>query len=187
MDKIQKVIKKIKSLDNHKQIALVAIDGNGGCGKTTLSRIIKNSVSSVNVIRRDLYPSPHSKDQSFDAKYLRKEILLPLKKGVNVSPQIYHWPKKKFVQGGEIPAKGVIILEGTLSMHKDLIDLYDYKIWIECPFERGMKRALKRDNNAYKDKWINEWIPRMKQYIKTQNPVTKADIVIDYEEIPKIE
>ncbi len=187
MNKIEKIIKKIKALDKKEKTSLVAIDGNGGCGKTTLSKIIKKSVPKVNVMRRDLYPSPHSKDQNFDAKYLRKEILLPLKQGVNVSPQIYHWPKKKFVQGGEIAAKGVIILEGTLSMHKDLIDLYNYKIWIECPFETGMKRALKRDNNAYKDKWMNVWIPRMKKYINAQNPAEKADIVINYKDIPKVE
>jgi uridine kinase len=185
MSKISKIIDDIKQLSSQKNVVLVAIDGNGGSGKTTLSKIIKKSIPNINIIRRDLYPSPYSKDKSFDAKYLRKELLLPLKQRINVSPQIYHWPKKEFVQGGEIVSKGVIILEGTLSMHEDIVDLYDYTIWVECPSEIGMKRALKRDSDAHKDKWINEWVPRMKKYINTQKPAKKANTVIDYKEIPK--
>jgi len=40
--------------------------------------------------------------------------------------------------------------------------------------------------STIREKWINVWIPRMKEYINTQNPAEKADIVVDYKEIPEV-
>lgn len=183
MDKLSEIIETISNLRDQKQLTLIAIDGNGGGGKTTLSKHIRSRLPGVRVLRTDLYPSPKGDDPNLKAEYLCDQLLLPLINSEVAAPQIFDWPNKKFIDGPTIEPKGIVVLEGTLTMHEKLINFYDYKIWVECPPEIGMNRALERDNDAYKEKWKNEWLPRMQSYVSSQNPQLKADIIIDYKEI----
>jgi uridine kinase len=68
-------------------------------------------------------------------------------------------------------------------MDKNLINYYDYKIWVDCPPEVGQERALARDGETFKELWINKWIPETITYINEQRPDKKADTVINYKDI----
>lgn len=39
----------------------------------------------------------------------------------------------------------IILIDGILLLKKKYLCYYDYKIWIDCSFETGMKRAIKRN------------------------------------------
>ena len=39
----------------------------------------------------------------------------------------------------------IILIDGILLLKKEYLVHYDYKVWIECSFETGLRRAIKRN------------------------------------------
>lgn len=78
------------------------------------------------------------------------------------------------------------MVEGICSLDNQLIEFYDYKIWVECTPEIGMERALTRDKAVNRDLWEQKWIPETVKYIEEQKPAQKCDLIISYKKISQL-
>ena len=155
----------------------------GGSGKSTLSKHIVSKLAKSNIIGMDFYYDPVLIRCDFIR--VKNELIVPLKEGKRATSKVYDWPNEQFLPGGWLEPSGIHIFEGWYSMEENLAGLFDYKIWVDCPPDVGMERGLKRDNHIYEDRWVNTWVPEMKKYIQIQNPHLKADMIINYKDIPR--
>lgn len=177
---MEEIFERVQEL-HKKKLAFVAIDGMQGAGKTTLVRHIISTVPDVQILYLDnFYRGPEKKDHT----RILPDVIQPLKDGKTAHFQIYDWSTDKIIDAKPILPNGIILVEGTYAMDKRLISEYDLTIWVKCPWEVGLKRALVRDNYDFQDLWEEKWVPEAREYVKRQQPHRKSDIVIGYKNIP---
>lgn len=181
---MENIIKKLLSLSSAKETVFVAIDGMPGGGKSTLVKHIQAKIPNIKLIRMDDFYS--SSQQNIDYGRVKKDILGPLKEGETARFKIYDWNSNIMIGAKPISPSGIILVEGIYSMEKDLIDAYDFKIWVDCPANIGLERGVSRDKGQNEKLWIEKWMPATVAYIEEQKPYKLADVVISYKDIPAL-
>lgn len=174
------LIRKISSLKIENKTLLIAVDGFGGSGKTTLAQKIKSYFENVTIIQIDDFYSHQLKRA--DRERILQQIIKPLKKNILARYQVYDWEKKKLAHWIEVSPGGVVIIEGVSAMHPDF-GRYDVTIWVDYPQEQAAQRGILRDINEHKvdttEQWRNDWMPQEKEYVDEHVPHKKVDFIID--------
>ncbi len=172
------LISKLGKLKSFHGPVLVAIDGIGGSGKSTLANQIikefKGSIISLDDFRsKEIY--------EVDRLRLIQQLLSRLKERKQAKYKKWIWGENKFSDWIEVSPEGFIIFEGVTSLHPELSDFYDFKIWIEIDEDLAFKRGLDRDVNEYnvdtESEWENIWIPYEQEYIRKYSPKKSADFI----------
>jgi len=73
-----------------------------------------------------------------------------------------------------IDARPIILLEGYLSLYKNIFDILDYTIFLDLDYETRIKRRKKFMNPVYEQEVL---IPMHQQFVEPTK--TNADIVLD--------
>lgn len=76
----------------------------------------------------------------------------------------------------------IILLEGIFLFKTGFKSLFDLKIWIECPFEAALKRAIARSQeNLFPEETIKAYktiyFPAQKIHFAKDNPKNSADLI----------
>jgi uridine kinase len=183
MNDFQQLLNEIDKL-NKTSTVLIAIDGFGGSGKSTLTEKIKNHFPDATIVHLDDFYS-HELNRA-DRERLINQVIKPLKSNQTAKYQRYDWGKKELTEWIEINPGKIILIEGVSTLHDDFNHYYDFRLWIDYPQEEGFKRGLERDKKEYgvdtTDEWLNIWIPQEKEYFKTQKPKQKADLIVKLED-----
>lgn len=163
---------------------IVAIDGRGGAGKTTLTEHIAKLLSEFTVLNGDEYFEPDDNTIAFGAfneERFEKEVLEPLRNGeTDFTYHPYDWHKKPNLQEKELHITKGIIIERSSSFAFDLD--YDLKIWVETPAKLALQRGQERDEmpleQGYRS-WKEVWQPQEDAHFSKYKPLETADIVIE--------
>jgi uridine kinase len=171
---------------------LVAIDGPGGAGKSTLARVLKEHLKTlgwiVAVVKHDDFylPSDQRENQQtkaiggdFDWERLRDQVLTPIREGQSAHYQRYDWETDVLAEWRTISDSDVVLVEGVYTMRCELAHLYDLKIWVECPRTIRLARGVARDGEAARAIWEQDWMPKEDDYVKTHLPHERADFSIN--------
>lgn len=181
MQIINQVISKIETISKSKSNILIAIDGVGGAGKTTLSQYIQKHFDNSVIVQLDDFYSEEL--QGNDIERLKTEVLLPISKGLQAKYKVYESNTNSYSDWIFIPLNSIVIIEGVFSTDKSIRKYYDLTIWLDFNPELGLKRGVARDiESGSVDKteiWTNVWMPAEKQYIVDQQPQMYVDFVID--------
>jgi uridine kinase len=176
------------------ETTLVAIDGPGGSGKTVLAESLRMTLEranvSVHIIKGDDFflpsasrpcgvPSEKPIGGDFDWCRLRHQVLEPLRRGQTARYDRYDWLKDELTVAREVPPGGVVLVEGVYSSRREIADLYDMRLWVECPRERRLARGLERDGEAARKRWEEDWMPSEDQYIREHRPHEYADAIVN--------
>ncbi len=176
---LSKIVDQITHNKKQNKTFLIAIDGFGGSGKTTLAKKLAEKFEFVSIVQLDDFYSPELKRT--DRKRLVEQVVIPLKENRKAKYQRYDWTNKSLAEWKEIEAGGIVIVEGISTLHPDFGDKYDLTIWIDTSQEEAAKRGISRDINEYnidsKEQWKNEWMPQEKEYVELIKPQNKADII----------
>jgi uridine kinase len=167
---------------------LVGIDGPGGSGKSTLGEVLARSCTSAAVVHGDdfFFPSAHRRTSGpavrvgwdFDLERLRDEVLLPFCRGQRVRYHRYDWAADAIVSRADEFDADTLIVEGIYTTSSVTRELYDFRIWVECPRNERLQRGLGRDGAAARDRWVNDWMPQEDAYMKLEAPREHADLVV---------
>ncbi|MCE2412391.1 uridine kinase [Candidatus Poribacteria bacterium] len=179
-------------LQHQKVCLLVAIDGLGGAGKSTLARLLEVKLSTlgwvVSIVKHDDFylPSNQRENQQagvigsdFDWERLRDQVLTPIKAGRSTHYQRYDWETDVLAEWRTISASDVVLVEGVYTMRRELTHLYDLKIWVECPRAIRLARGIARDGEKARPIWEQDWMPKEDDYIKTHLPRERADLFVN--------
>jgi uridine kinase len=182
---ITTLTREINSLSRNKEIVLIAIDGVGGAGKTTLAELLKKEIENIVIIQLDDFYSPIL--QAADLHRLKEQVILPLHNHHEAKYQIYEWKTDSFSDWHILKPEGIFIFEGVYALENNIRDYYDLKIWIDCPADLGLKRGIardiERDGVDNTDKWTNIWRPLENKYKNEQEPNRIADYIINGAEL----
>lgn len=189
---------KVATLTENKELFLIAVDGHGGSGKSTFAQELmselRNKQLSASIIALDSFPdksitrpllsNPEVKTyyQINTARFIKK-VLEPLAARKPAHYQTEDWWSSKKEQKTVEP-KGVVIIEGTYSLDRQLRNYYNYSIFIDCSKEACLQRASARDIAGGGDPvtapllWKEVYFPNEEEYIQREQPKTAATLVV---------
>jgi len=164
---------------SRRRTAIVAIDGHGGSGKSTLAERIATALPDVSVIRTDDFAKPNF--LGWDWQRMKRQVLDPINRDERGKYQRYDWPEDRLAEWHDVPAGGILIVEGVSSMRRELGRYWDLAIWVTCPYSVRLARGIARDGEAKRAQWENVWMPEEDAYVADQRPDERADIVVSGE------
>jgi uridine kinase len=156
---------------------VIAIDGWGGAGKSRLAAELEKRLPSVTVVHTDDFAGP--KQPSWDWRRFSREVLDPLLSDRLARFQRYDWDRDQLGQWKSVPVGGTVIVEGISSSRQELGAIWDLAVWVECPRELRLRRGIERDGESLRWKWETVWMPEEEAYVRAQNPIGRADVIVD--------
>lgn len=155
---------------------IVAVDGRGGAGKTTLVNRLLALVPHSHVIHTDDVAWHHS---FFDwAEELRDGVLEPLLRGEPVHFRPPGWITQERPGAIVLPARPAVVwLEGTGSSRRGLSDLVDASIWVQCDILEARRRLIARDGHA-EEALNREWEQEEILFLLEDRPWERATVKV---------
>lgn len=187
----------------------VAVDGVDGAGKTMLGDELVASLldkgrpvirASVDGFHKPLdlryKRGPDSPDgyymDSFQYDAIRNELLIPLgPSGSRIYRSgVYDYVSETPVLAKlqEAPGNAILLFDGVFLLRPELIDHWDYKIFVDVGFELSVERAVARnscnskrgfDANTLRTRYVQRYVPGQQIYLQSVRPKKKADVIFD--------
>ncbi|MEO6082390.1 MAG: hypothetical protein ABIQ18_04720 [Umezawaea sp.] len=173
--------------------ALVAVDGCGGSGKTTLAERFAAGAGGTVVHGDDFYrPMPAAErvaltpeqgyDRYFDWQRLRDEVLAPLRAGTGARYRKYDWGTGEV--GGEvheIAPSGLVVVEGCYTARPELADCYDLTVFVDTSRAVCLERQRARGHDHGPEDWIGRWRAAEEHYLRTTDPAGRLTVTVSGE------
>lgn len=186
----------------------VAIDGVDASGKTTLANelaplienrgrpVIRASVDGFHNPRELRYRRGQNSPEgyyldSFDYETLQRDLLIPLGPGGNRKYRrtaFNYWADApSFESVSEAPANAILLLDGIFLLRPELIQYWDFSIFVNVDFDVSVSRALARDVarigadvslQSTLAQYNQRYVPGQKIYLAEACPDEKAAVVI---------
>lgn len=149
---------------NKKTVFTVVISGIDASGKGYITKLLQQNLESnaykvaninidpwqnpIPVRLRNENPAENIYENIFRWNDFFEQLIFPLQKnkgiyletmGIRSDADIYEPLAYDFRD------LDILLIDGILLLKKKYLSYYDYKIWIDCSFETGLKRALERN------------------------------------------
>lgn len=157
-------------------VKVVAVDGHGGAGKSTLALELSEMLGAE-MIHTDDFASPENPLAWWPR--LVEEALEPISRGVpSISYVRRSWgPEHAPEPVRDQPATPVMILEGVTAARREFRSYLAYVIWVDVSKDVCIARGVDRDGEAMRDQW-ESWWREEEVYIREHRPLEFADTVI---------
>jgi uridine kinase len=184
----------------------VAVDGPDAAGKTTLAdavasvlrdrgrTVIRASVDDFQRSRSERYrrgeysPEGYYRD-SFDYAALRRVLLDPLGPGGDGTYRTavfdYLRDAEQLGTNGVAARDSVLIVDGVFLLRPELVDAWDFSIFVSATFDEVLRRALIRDTAHFgstdevERRYRERYIPAQELYDREARPAELATVVVD--------
>ena len=187
----------------------VAVDGVDGAGKTFLvdavapliekhgRPVIRASVDGFHNTRDMRHrrgadsPEGYYRD-SFNYEILQRDLLIPLGPGGDRRYRCAAFCLEEDLPvvetRQEAPQDAILLFDGVFLLRPELIQYWDFSIFIEVDFNVSVPRAVSRDIRNSDHKWDintrrahyeNRYVPGQQLYFEEANPREQASIIVD--------
>jgi len=199
MRKLAKHLLTQWDIHSQKRPFLVAIDGLGGAGKTTLVKTLKAELKTqclVHVLHIDDHIVERNKryDTGYEEWYEYYYLQWNIEKMKCFFTKVHHEPTELslpvyntttdsiILKQLPLEPNSMLLIEGVFLQRTAWRSFYDFIVFVDCKEETRHQRVLNRDRyiGDYEDrlhKYKRRYWPAEAYYMKTVEPIEKAHIV----------
>ena len=157
---VEEVVSRLARLCRERGRVLVAVDGRGGAGKSSLARTLVEKFPMSAHIEYDWFHLPKDdvvEMRRYDHERLVSEVLGPFRAGRRLLTfHRYNWgylaglPEGFHETPSTIENKDILIIEGCETLHQSLVPHFDLRIWVDTSPAVSLERGMRRDIEDYK-------------------------------------
>jgi uridine kinase len=164
---------------------LIAIEGEPAAGKTTLAKILQKELNANVISIDDFYLPIEKRNEStfkeggnnIDYDRIIDEVIQKHLNNQPIEYRSYDCRLNQYMDVIRLESKPTLIIEGSYSLGKQLLQFYDFKILLEIDSVTQLNRL--RDRKNFQD-FIDKWIPLSKRFIKKNNITQLVDFIQKY-------
>lgn len=164
---------------------IVAVDGRGASGKSTLAGVLLEAVPRSAVVHTDdlawhepLFAWGH---------LLADDVLRPVRDGHALDYRPPQWEARGREGSIVVPAgTELLVIEGTGASHREHSELIDATVWVQSDFalaeERGIARDVAQGVNgdwAEASAFWHDWMAAELEFFTEQRPWERACVVVN--------
>lgn len=154
---------------------IIAIDGPGGAGKSTLAARLAKEFGGAQIVHTDDFASWDNPVNWWPR--LIEEVLEPLIRSRSARYRRTDWGNPDHQEWGEVTPAEFAILEGVTASREAFQPFLTYAIWIDAPRDVRLRRGLDRDGVGARAQW-EQWMAAEDEYVKRERPQERADLVL---------
>lgn len=166
---------------------IAAIDGRCASGKTSAAALLQKEFGWTVIHADDFFLRPEQRTPeryaepggNLDRERLKEEVLEPLRAGKPVSYRRFDCSRMQLGETISAAPRELVIVEGSYSLHPELREYYDLKIFMDVPYEEQLKRIEKRSGKEKLQMFIERWIPLEERYFEGCSVAESADLRIN--------
>ena len=155
---------------------VLAVDGRGGSGKTTLADRLASLLDAPVVHMDDLFPGWDGLAAA--APILRRWVLEPLARGEVARYQRYDWSRDAYGGWVDVPPSDSLVVEGCACGSRLVAPYLSLLLWIDAPRTVRFDRGLRRDGEALRPHW-ERWARQEDALFAAEGTCERADYRID--------
>jgi uridine kinase len=152
---------------------IIAVDGPGGAGKSSLAAYLAQELNA-RIVHTDEFASWENPIDWWPE--LIDRVLAPLAAGrpARYAPTTWGGPERDevVVEPGDF-----VLLEGVSASRSAFQPYLAYSIWIETPRKMRLRRGLQRDGEEARADW-ERWMAEEDAYVEREQPAERADLVL---------
>jgi uridine kinase len=153
---------------------IIAIDGPGGAGKTTLAAWLAAELPATAVIHTDDFASWDNPIDWWPT--LIKQALKPLARGAVARYQPTAWAGEER-EPIVIEPGGTVLLEGVSAARNAFRPYLAFTIWVETERAVRLQRGIDRDGEDSRAQW-ELWMHAEDDYVVRERPAEHVDVVV---------
>lgn len=157
---------------------IIAIDGCGGAGKSTLAARLSKELNTCSIIHTDDFAS-WDNSQNWYPRML-EQALIPLSQNQRAHFQKYDWNKKELLEWATVEPQEFVIIEGVSSARCEFRPFLAFSIFVKTDRSLRLKRGIERDGLQAEAQW-KKWMSEEDDYIARHNPEDFADLIVSGE------
>lgn len=171
----------------HPGVLVVAIDGHGTSGKTTIAGLVADAAGAGLVHTDDFFrqlpasaagqpPRRQPMSEYYDWRRIRAQALEPLRAGHRAAFRRFDWSRGAGLDGGVTVAPGnLFLLEGVFSAAPELSDLVDRSVFVDTPEPERLRRLR---TQVMPEDWDNDWLIAQESYFRLIRPAASFDLIV---------
>lgn len=174
-------------------VLVLAIDGHGGAGKSTIAGTVAEATGAALVHTDDFFrpASPAARGSGghagsavsapglagyYDWQRIRQQALKPLRAGRGASFRRFAWERGSGLDGAvAVDPHPLVLLEGVFSGAAELSDLVDRSVLVETPEPVRLARLHTR---VAPEEWDDDWLAAELAYFRAARPPSSFDLIV---------
>jgi uridine kinase len=170
-------------------VIVIAIDGHGGAGKSTIAEAVAKATGAALVHTDDFFqaptpcPGPRAAQavrlvlaDYYDWRRLRAQALEPLRAGRGAAFRRFDWERGSGLDGTvTVEPSDLILVEGVYSAAPELGDLVDRSVFVDTPEQERLRRLRGR---VMPEEWDDKWLLAEHAYFDVIRPPSAFDLVV---------
>jgi uridine kinase len=169
-------------------VIILAIDGHGAAGKSTIAEAVADATGAALVHTDDFFlapphpPAPPGRPgrpalaDYYDWRRLRTQALEPLRARLGAAFRRFDWERGSGLDGlVTVQPSNLILVEGVYSAAPELDDLVDRSVFVDTPEQERLRRLRGR---VKPEEWDDQWLLAEHAYFWVIRPPSSFDLIV---------